>query len=195
MSSTIQGISRRLASEASYSGNVGRDAEVFAYAIKIALLNLTALGGIILITWLVGTLKATLVLWAAAFSLRIFAGGRHSADPITCWFLTVAVFTVLGYAITIAGPLINEYVLPIIAFGLVFALFTVINNAPVTIGSKKFSYEKQRKMKMYSVAVVVFWAIIALAPLHVVFNQPVMSLAITTGLVVQSLSTMPLKGT
>ncbi|MCG8400668.1 MAG: accessory gene regulator B family protein [Firmicutes bacterium] len=195
MSSTIQSISRRLASEASYSGNVGRDAEVFAYAIKIALLNLTALGGIILIAWLLGTLKATLFLWTAAFSLRTFAGGRHSADPITCWFLTVAVFTVLGYAITIAGPLISEYVLLFIAFGLVFALFTVITNAPVTIASKQFTYEKRRKMKMLSVAVVVFWAIVALAPLQAVFDQPIMSLAITTGLVVQSISIMPLKGT
>lgn len=188
MSSVLQGISRRLASEASHTGDIGQDTEVFAYAIKILLLNVTALAGIMLLAWQLGTLKTTVIIWAAAQSLRIFAGGRHQSGPVKCWITTVIVFTALGYLNTVAAPLISEYVLLIIALGLVFALFNVISHAPVTIPSKQFAPEKRRKLKMAAVAVVIFWATAALAPLHAVFDQPIVPLAITIGLVVQSFS-------
>jgi len=194
MSSVIQHFSRRLAGEKPYTGDIGQDTEVFAYAIKLFLLNATAIGGIMLLAWQLGTLKITLLLWAAAQSLRIFAGGRHQSGPVKCWITTVVVFTLLGYLVTAAAPLISEYVLIIIAQGFVFALFTVIFHAPVTIAGKQFASAKRRKLKMAAVTVVVFWTAVALAPLHAIFDQPTVPLAITAGLVVQSLSVVDFSG-
>ncbi len=188
MSSAIQHISRLLAGEKPYTGDIGQDTEVFAYAIKLFLLNATALAGIMLPAWQLGTLKATLLIWAAAQSLRIFAGGRHQSGPLKCWITTVVVFTLLGWLVTAGASLFSEYVLLFIALGSTFALSTVIYHAPVTIASKQFAPAKRRKLKMAATAVVVLWSVAALAPLNAVFDQPTVPLAIITGLVVQSLS-------
>lgn len=187
MESSLQSISRRLARENPYTGNSRQDAEVYGYALQILLLNVTALTGIVMFSWLLGTVKTTLTLWAAAFSLRLFAGGRHRSGPVTCWLTTVIVFTLLGYLVHTFAHRLGEYVLPVVALGLVFALFTVINSAPVLVAGKQFPEPKKRQLKMASVAVVVLWAIMALAPLQSIFNQPVPPLSITAGLVVQSL--------
>lgn len=188
MSSAIRHFSRRLADEKPYTGNIDQDTEVFAYGIKLLLLNATAIAGIMLMAWQLDTLKTTLLVWAAAQSLRIFAGGRHQSGPIKCWITTVIVFTLLGYVVTAAAPLISEYVLVIIALGFIFTLSTVIFHAPVTIASKQFAPGKRRKLKMGAVAMVVFWAAAALAPLNAIFDQPTVPLAITAGLVMQTLS-------
>lgn len=193
MTSSVQGIARYLAREAPFTGDTGQDAQVIEYGIKILLLNVTALAGVILISWLLGTLKVTITIWAAAFSLRIFAGGRHRSGPVSCWVLTVTVFTALGYLVHAFAPAVGDYVLLLTALALVFALFTVITSAPVTIASKRFTHKKRRQLKMASVAVVVLWATVALAPLQAIFDQPAIPLGITAGLVVQSLSILPFK--
>ncbi|KJS12033.1 MAG: hypothetical protein VR67_11140 [Peptococcaceae bacterium BRH_c8a] len=193
MTHSIQSLSRRLASENCYTAGAGHTAEVYAYAIKVLVLNATALAGIILFSWLLGSLHTSVLIWAAAFSLRLFAGGRHQSGPMTCWILTVGVFTMLGFLVNTFARATGEYVLLITALGLVLALFTVITSAPVTISSKQFTPSKRRQLKMAAVAVVVFWATIAFAPLHGIFDQPILPLGVTAGLVVQSLFILPYK--
>ncbi|MFA7466831.1 MAG: accessory gene regulator B family protein [Desulfotomaculaceae bacterium] len=193
MTPSIQSISRRLASATRHPDRADQDAEIFAYAIKVLALNATALAGIIMFSWLLGSLHTTVIIWAAAFSLRLFAGGRHQSGPVICWVLTVGVFTMLGFLVNTFARAAGEYVLLITALGLVLALFTVVSSAPVTIPSKQFAPTKMRQLKMAAVAVVVFWATIALAPLHGIFEQPVLPLGITTGLVIQSLFILPVK--
>lgn len=193
MTPSIQSLSRRLVSETRYTGGTGHDAEVYAYAIRVLVLNATALAGIILFSYLLDSLHTTLLIWAAAFSLRLFAGGRHQSGPVICWILTVGVFSTLGFLVNTFARATGEYVLLITSLGLVLTLFIVVTSAPVTIPSKQFAPSKKRQLKMAAVAVVVFWSAIALAPLHGIFHQPVLPLGITVGLVVQSLFILPYK--
>jgi len=192
-STSIRSLSQRLANETRTTAGADHVAEIYAYAIKVLVLNATALAGIILFSWLLGSLHTTVLIWAAAFSLRFFAGGRHQSGPVTCWILTVGAFTGLGVLVTTFARAAGEYVLFITALGSVMALFTVITNAPVTISSKQFAPPKRRQLKMAAVAVVVFWTTLALAPLHRIYDQPELALGITAGLVVQSLFILPFK--
>lgn len=194
MDSALTTISKKLAGEKSFTGDAEKDAEILAYGMKILLLNATALGGIILLAWPLGILKTTLLIWAAAYSLRVFAGGRHSSGPVSCWLVTVSVFITLGYLVEHFMAYINEYMLLFTALGLVFSLYAVISYAPVTISSKQFNPTKRRHLKMISVAVIILWATVALNPQQIILNDLHIPVAITVGLAVQSLNIVPLTG-
>ncbi|WP_027364404.1 accessory gene regulator B family protein [Desulfotruncus alcoholivorax] len=194
MTSIISHFSRYLAQKAgNYTKNPGLNSEIFAYALMIILVNVTAFGGILLFSWLLGTIKATLLIWSAFISLRIFSGGRHQAGPVTCWALTVAVFTLLGFLVTNIAPFTAQYALEIEAAGFIFALYAVIAHAPVTIASKKFKQVKKSRLKTASTVVIIIWASFVFNPSVIAADRnPSWPLAITTGLVAQSFSILPL---
>jgi len=192
LKSAIDKISRLLAQETS-SSSASSDAEIYAYALKILLLNISAAAGIIVVSWMLGTLPVTLVTWAAAFSLRVVAGGRHQPGPVTCLLTTVGIFTALGYLVTAVAPRMQEFIVPVSALGLVFTLYVIITYAPVTIASKQFSPAKRSKLKMTSVGVVVLWAAVVLAPAPATAGHQAAALGITAGLVTQAISLLPIR--
>jgi accessory gene regulator protein AgrB len=192
MDSIIKRLSRYLAREGNFAQIAGNNGEVFTYALTLLAVNMTALGAIALLAWLLDTLKATIFICLAFYSLRIFTGGRHQSGPVKCWLLTVFILTTLGYLATTLAPRAAHYMNLITALGLVLALFAAITRAPVTIASKKFTTEKRRKLKMAAVAVIIFWATLVLIPASTMITaDPVIVLAIITGLVTQSISILP----
>lgn len=188
MASLIQNVSLRLAKETSFTGQLNQDAEVFNYAIISILLKITSLGGTLLFALLLGVFKVTLIIWIAFKSLRIFTGGSHQHSPVTCWLMTISIFAGLGYFVTAISPWLANYTLLIISVGLIFSLFATITRAPATIPSKHFPPEKQRKLKKMAVCVLVFWAIYLLIQFPATINDPSLSLGITAGLLLQSIS-------
>lgn len=188
MSKTMRFISRHLAKES------GLSSEVYIYAIKVLLLNISSLGSIIILSWLLGTIKITLITWTAFFSLRIFTGGRHQPGPVTCWFYTVGVFTILGYLITITPAQVCAYVDLLTVLGLVLVTYTVIMHAPVTIASKNFSPQRVRRLKTFALCVLIFWTIYLLKPNPAPSTaDQIIQLAIIAGLVIQSVSVLPFR--
>lgn len=192
MNSLFQKLSRYLARESNFARTAGPNGEVFTYALTLLFINTTALGAVMLLAHLLGTLKATAFTCLSFYSLRLFTGGRHQSGPVACWLLTVGILTALGYLVTDLAPRAAEHMHLIAAFGIIFALFTTITRAPVTIASKKFSAEKRARLKMTAVAVVVFWAVLVLTPVTtIITGDPVLALAIVTGLVTQAVSITP----
>lgn len=188
----IQKIAGNLAQETDFTEKAGANGEVFTYAIILLAINLSALGGIVLLAWLLSSLKTTLWIWLAFYSLRVFTGGRHQPGPVQCWLLTVAIFTALGYLVTNLAPQLYHYRLLIATWGLIFTLFVVINYAPVTITSKNFTSEKRKKLKTGAILVIIFWITLLLTPATTTINSdPTIMLGILTGLVTQALSILP----
>lgn len=194
MTSIISRISNYLTRETTgYNKNPNLNSEVFAYALTIILLNITAIGGFILFSWLLGTLKATLLIWLAFYPLRILSGGRHQTGQVTCWVLTVTVFTALGYLVSHAAPYTIQFASLIEASGFIFALYAVIVYAPVTIASKKFRPRKKNLLKTAAIVLIIFWGSIVFNPTAIAAGlDPICPLAITAGLVAQSFSIIPL---
>lgn len=198
MTSIFSSFSQYLAKETfNYTKNPKLNSEIFAYALTLIFINFTALGGIVLFSWLLGTLNATLLVWLAFFSLRILSGGRHQSGPATCWVLTVTVFTLLGFIVANIAPIITRFALMLEAAGFVFALYSVIAYAPATIASKKFRQGKISKFKTAAAVIIIIWASFVFNPVAIAeVRNPMWSLAITTGLIAQSFSILPvsLKG-
>lgn len=193
MSQLVHNISQYLAKESSLGGDTHQNAEILAYGIKILFLHITALGGIIILAWLMDTLHTTLLLWAAAFSLRIFVGSYHQSGPLKCWILTVTLFSSLSYLVTVLAPRVTDYMYIAHFIGLLFVIYCILSYAPVTITSKQFSPAKQRKLRNTALVVLFLWTTLIFAP-HTLLNiSPVNSLAITLGLVVQGISIIPFK--
>ena len=193
MTSIFSRFSYYLAKETfSYTKDPKLNSEIFAYALSVIFLNATAFGGILLFSWLLNTLNATLMVWLAFISLRIFAGSRHQTGPLGCWVLTVTVFTSLGFIVTYTAPIITRFALMLEATGFIFALYSVIAYAPVTIASKKFNQRKISKLKTTAIVVIIIWMSFVFNPNAIAAaRDPMWSLAITAGLIAQSLSLLP----
>ncbi len=132
--------------------------EVAAYGLQLLLYPLLDFALICLAGWLLGCLGATVTAALSAALVRFFSHGAHSRSPVICALIGLIVFPVLGrLALASAHFLTGVSLILTILLGFIVSMFIVWRLSPVDSPAKRItSGEERRKLRLHSLAAVVF---------------------------------------
>ena len=139
-------------------GKLEDNKAIMAYALRVVFFNTLVISVTLVSSVLVGNLFTTVVALIASGSLRIFTGGYHCANPLTCLALTAGLFTLYGMVAVHASTMMSfSQVLIFLFVTMALGLWFIVKNAPVDTPNKPVKAERRPRLKKIGLAVWVFW--------------------------------------
>ncbi|SHK44095.1 accessory gene regulator ArgB-like protein [Desulforamulus aeronauticus] len=153
-------------------GNQEDNKAIMAYALRVVIFNLIVTLTTFGIGALFGVFSTTAVALIASGSLRIFTGGYHCANPLTCLALTVGLFTLCGKVAVQASAVMDfSQIVIFLSITMSLALLFIAKNAPVDIPNKPVKLERRPRLKKMGINVWILWVIILGILMTISFNS------------------------
>ncbi len=142
-------------------GNKEDNKAIMAYALRVAIFNSLVLLVTFAFSMLFGNFPTTVVALVASGSLRIFTGGYHCTNPLTCLVLTVGLFTLYGKVAVYTSALLDfSQILSCLLVIMFLTLWYIVKNAPVDTPNKPIRVERRPRLKKMGIKVWLLWVII-----------------------------------
>lgn len=169
--------------------------EVIAFGYRLFIYSIWGYLFIILVSYILGTLPATLTAAITASLFRIFSGGVHASSQKKCVIFGAVIFNLLGLIVNLfsndaSWKLVNG----LVWITVVITLVSFILYAPADTPGKPITTKVQiKKLKGISIVLLFIWCIFV----HYVFKGEIninklYLLASTAGLAWQSVSLWPI---
>lgn len=142
-------------------GNWEDNKAIMAYALHVAIFNAVVILVTLASSVLLGNLSTTAVALIASGSLRIFTGGYHCVNPLTCLVVTAGLFTLYGkVAVQASATLGFSQIVIFLLVTMFLALWFIVKNAPVDTPNKPIKAERRPRLKKMGIRVWILWVII-----------------------------------
>lgn len=161
--------------------------EIIAYSLEYCFLQIFGFIPIIILGYLFGVLKATLIASIFGAILRKFSGGAHFNSPLLCLLFGASIYTIIGKVSVEIGqiPNFNSNILFILLF---IALITVYRFSPVDSPAKPIHSEDfKKRLKCLSVAFIIITIILLYFIDSLTFR-----ISASLGILYQTLTLLPL---
>lgn len=134
---------------------------IMAYALHVAIFNALVILVTLASSVLLGNLSTTAVALIASSSLRIFTGGYHCANPLTCLVVTAGLFNLYGKVAVQASAMLGfSQIVILLLVTMSLVLWFVVKNAPVDTPNKPIKAERRPRLKKMGIRVWILWVII-----------------------------------
>lgn len=135
--------------------------EVILYGFRVFMGNATAFLLILLISFLIGTVKEAIIIYITFTSLRVFSGGFHTSNPRLCLVLTVTTFVLLSFFASFHELNLSlEYYLILTLAVLSFSGITLYVLAPVQTPNKPLGKKQSILLRKKSFRILIFWGVV-----------------------------------
>lgn len=142
-------------------GKLEDNKAIMAYALRVVFFNTLVILVTIVSSALLGNLSTSTIALIASGSLRIFTGGYHCANPLTCLALTAGLFTIYGkVAVEASARLGFSQILIFLLVTMALSLWFIVKNAPVDTPDKPVKEERKPRLKKIGLGIWVFWVVI-----------------------------------
>ena len=137
--------------------------EVYCYCFETIFSRIYFYGTILLIAFLTGNVKLTLVYYLGFLSVRFTAGGYHAHTRLRCYIMSILIYL---FNLSLINFMPEKYLIGLCAVVYIIALPLIYALAPVDHVNRPFSAEECVKLKIRSKIAVTFMGLLAL----VIFN-------------------------
>lgn len=135
----------------------GIDREIILYGLKLLFSNLAGFLTIVVAASAAGCLPRALAAYVASGSMRVFAGGRHTASPVTCAVSSAALFTGIGLLSIPVWRAVKTHVFYVIPAVALVMLVSLAAWAPVDTPNKPIRVERKKKLKVLAFLILFGW--------------------------------------
>lgn len=157
------GINHKVASYMKNELNLDSDnEEIIAFSLELLFFTLTNITLVLLVSWLIGSFRESLLVLAVIFILKSFSGGAHCSSAFRCTLLSILLIPSFGKLSKFLGHFANEKSIILFSiFCFLFSLIIVSMLAPVDSPAKPItSVKHKRNLRILSFLFLLFLAAI-----------------------------------
>ncbi len=141
--------------------------DIIAYGIKVFLNNIFGFAAIMITAAILGCLMHTFIAYVAVLPIKVFAGGRHTSNPVTCYLGSALVFVGIGL-VSPKLTIVNDHITAAVICVALFGLIAISIYAPLDTTNKPIKPEQRKKLRKCA---IVSWVICSIFLLTLSFES------------------------